>query len=131
MSWAWGWLFSQWLPQAMGFTEPFSAWQLLTHIHDAGSSHVAEGWGQKKKWVEGLLGTQAGVWLPGSSAPEQVEDSQAGELSQEHAHCLRGQKHRSSQQEGGPPLTKFFKHDLSSNKSSDIPVTLYTYNPNR
>lgn len=55
--------------------------QLLTHIHDAGTRHVAEGWGQEKKGIEGLLGIHAALWVPRSSAPEQVEGSQAGELS--------------------------------------------------
>lgn len=66
------------------------AW-LLTHIHDAGPRHVAQGRGQEKKGIEGLLGIHAGIWVPRSSAPEQEEGRQAGELPQEHAHCLQGQ----------------------------------------
>lgn len=81
------------------------AW-LLTHIHDAGPRHVAQGRGQEKKGIEGLLGIHAGVWVPCRSAPKQVESSQAGELSQEHAHRLQGQNPRSLQLVGESPLMK-------------------------
>lgn len=62
--------------------------RLLTHIHDAGPRHVAQGRGQEKKGIKGLLGIHAGIWVPRSSAPKQEEGRQAGELPQEHAHCL-------------------------------------------
>lgn len=64
---------------------------LRTHVHEAGSSHVAEGWRQEKQGTEGLLGLYAGVGLPSGAALEQVEGGEARELSQEHAHCLQGQ----------------------------------------
>lgn len=131
MSWVWGWLFFQWFFQVMGFIEFFSVWQLFIYIYDVGFSYVVEGWGQKKKWVEGLLGIQVGVWLFGSFVSEQVEDSQVGEFFQEYVYCLRGQKYRSLQQEGGLFLIKFFKYDFFLNKSLDIFVTLYIYNFNR
>lgn len=60
----------------------------LTHVHDAGPSHVAERRGQEKQWAEGLRWCHAGLRPPPVPAQQQVEHSQAGELTQEHAHGL-------------------------------------------
>ena len=69
------------------------AWSLLlTNIHDGRSGHVTEGRRQKEEGVKTLAWVHTGLRSATVMTEENVESSQAAQLSQKHAYSLKEER---------------------------------------